>query len=311
MSEDVRPVMIVGSGPAGLTAAIYAGRAGLRPVVIEGAFTAGGALMTTTEVENYPGFPEGIQGPDLMAAMRAQAVKFGAEMVTDDATALDVTQPVKVATVSSGDIYRSQTVILAMGSKYRRLGIPDEDRLSAKGVSWCATCDGFFYRGKHVAVVGGGDSAAEEALFLTRFASKVTLIYRRDKLRASSIMAERLTANPAVEIVWNTVITGLTGETALDGLTLRDVNTGAERHLAVDGLFEAIGTVPQSELVTGQVTCDDAGYVVVAEPGTATGVDGVFACGDLADHAYRQAVVAAGSGCRAALDAERWLTAHS
>ena len=311
MSEDVRPVMIVGSGPAGLTAAIYAGRAGLRPVVIEGAFTAGGALMTTTEVENYPGFPEGIQGPDLMAAMRAQAVKFGAEMVTDDATALDVTQPVKVATVSSGDIYRSQTVILAMGSKYRRLGIPDEDRLSAKGVSWCATCDGFFYRGKHVAVVGGGDSAAEEALFLTRFASKVTLIYRRDKLRASSIMAERLTANPAVEIVWNTVITGLTGETALDGLTLRDVTTGAERHLAVDGLFEAIGTVPQSELVTGQVTCDDAGYVVVAEPGTATGVDGVFACGDLADHAYRQAVVAAGSGCRAALDAERWLTAHS
>jgi len=311
MSEDVRPVMIVGSGPAGLTAAIYAGRAGLRPVVIEGAFTAGGALMTTTEVENYPGFPDGIQGPDLMAAMRAQAVKFGAEMVTDDATALDVTQPVKVATVSSGDIYRSQTVILAMGSKYRRLGIPDEDRLSAKGVSWCATCDGFFYRGKHVAVVGGGDSAAEEALFLTRFASKVTLIYRRDKLRASSIMAERLTANPAVEIVWNTVITGLTGETALDGLTLRDVNTGAERHLAVDGLFEAIGTVPQSELVTGQVTCDDAGYVVVAEPGTATGVDGVFACGDLADHAYRQAVVAAGSGCRAALDAERWLTAHS
>jgi len=306
----VYPIVIVGSGPAGLTAAIYAGRAGLGPLVVEGATTAGGALMTTTEVENFPGFPEGIQGPDLMLAMRAQAEKFGARFVTDDVTALELTGDVKTVTDSSGNVYPCQTVILAMGSRYRRLGIPDEDRLAAKGVSWCATCDGFFYRGRHVAVVGGGDAAVEEAMFLTRFADKVTLIHRRDTLRASEIMVERLKANPKVQIVWNSEIVGLTGETALDGLTLRDTVTGAESHMPVDGLFEAIGSVPQSELVANQVTCDDAGFVVVKEPGTATDIPGVFACGDLVDHAYRQAVVAAGSGCRAALDAERWLASH-
>jgi len=306
MTEDIRQLVIVGSGPAGLTAAVYAARAGLKPLVIEGATTAGGALMTTTEVENFPGFPDGIQGPDLMLAMRAQAVKFGAEIVTDDVTGLDIAGDVKTATDSAGNVYRSQAVILAMGSKYRRLGIPDEELYSAKGVSWCATCDGFFYRGKHVAVVGGGDAAVEEATFLTRFASKVTLIHRRDALRASEVMIQRLMENPAVEVIWNTQIVGMTGDGKLDGLVLRR-NDGTESHLAVDGLFEAIGSVPQSELVTGQVELDDAGFVTVDEPGTATSTSGVFACGDLVDHIYRQAIVAAGSGCRAAIDVERWL----
>jgi len=307
MSEDTRQVVIVGSGPAGLTAAVYAARAGLKPLVIEGATTAGGALMTTTEVENFPGFPDGIQGPDLMLAMRAQAVKFGAEIVTDDVVALDLTGDVKTVTDSTGNVYRSQAIILAMGSKYRHLGIPDEEIYSAKGVSWCATCDGFFYRGKHVAVVGGGDAAVEEATFLTRFASKVTLIHRRDALRASEVMIQRLLDNPAVEVIWNTQIVGMTGDGKLDGLVLRNTD-GTESHLAVDGLFEAIGSVPQSELVASQVNLDDAGFVTVAEPATATSVNGVFACGDLVDHIYRQAIVAAGSGCRAAIDVERWLT---
>ena len=306
MTEDTRQIVIVGSGPAGLTAAIYAARAGLKPLVIEGATTAGGALMTTTEVENFPGFPDGIQGPDLMLAMRAQAVKFGAEIVTDDVTELRLTGDVKTVTASDGTVWPSQSVVLAMGSKYRRLGIPDEETYSAKGVSWCATCDGFFYRGKHVAVVGGGDAAVEEATFLTRFASQVTLIHRRDALRASEVMIQRLMANPAVEVIWNTQIVGLTGDGKLDGLILRR-NDGVESHLAVDGLFEAIGSVPQSELVAGEVNLDDAGFVMVSEPGTSTSVDGVFACGDLVDHVYRQAIVAAGSGCRAAIDAERWL----
>lgn len=310
MSEDVRPLVIAGSGPAGLTAAIYAARAGLRPLVIEGATTAGGALMTTTTVENFPGFPDGIEGPDLMLAMRAQAVRFGAEIVTDDVTALDVTGSIKTATDSAGNVYNSQAVILAMGSRYRHLGIADEDRYAAKGVSWCATCDGFFYRGKHVAVVGGGEAAVEEALFLTHFASKVTLIHRRDSLRASEIMVDRLKTNPSVEIVWNTQIIGMTGDGKLDGLLLRDT-AGAESRLPVDGLFEAIGSLPQSDLVKGQLDLSDAGFVTVADPGTATSVAGVFACGDLTDPTYRQAIVAAGSGCRAAIDAERWLSAQS
>ena len=306
-----RPLVIVGSGPAGLTAAIYAGRAGLAPLVIEGATTAGGALMTTTEVENFPGFPDGIQGPDLMAQMRAQALKFGAEFVTDDVTALDLVGPVKVATDAAGNSYSAQTTILAMGSRYRRLGIAAEDRYAAKGVSWCATCDGFFYRGKAVAVAGGGDAAVEEAIFLTRFADRVTLVHRRDALRASGIMAQRALGNPQIDIAWNSEIVDLYGDPVLEGLVLRDTVTGAERRLPVAGLFEAIGSLPQSDLVAGQVACDEAGFVLVSEPGTATNLDGVFACGDLVDRHYRQAVNAAGSGCRAALDAEHWLSAHS
>ena len=304
---DVRPVIIVGSGPAGLTAAIYAGRAGLYPLVVEGAITAGGALMTTTEVENFPGFPEGIQGPDLMESIRVQAQRFGADFVTEDATALDVAGPIKMVIDSAGQTHRSRAIILAMGSRYRRLGIPAEDRYAARGISWCATCDGFFYRDKEIAVVGGGDAAIEEATFLTRFARKVTLIHRRDKLRASEIMVARAADNPKIEFAWNSEIVDMTGDGTLDGLVLRDTMTGQQRHLAVTGLFEAIGSVPQSELVAGQVECDKAGYVVVREPGTATNLDGVFACGDLVDHTYQQAINAAGAGCRAALDAQRWL----
>jgi len=309
-ATDINQVIIVGAGPAGLTAAIYAGRAGLRPLVIESATAAGGALMTTTEVENFPGFPDGIQGPDLMEAMRAQAAKFGAQFVTDDVTQMLVTGPVKQVTDAAGTVHPGRAVILAMGSRYRRLGIPAEERYAAKGVSWCATCDGFFYRGRSVAVVGGGDAAVEEALFLTRFASKVTLIHRRDQLRASEIMIDRLMTNPKIDFAWNSQIVDMRGETTLDTLVLRDNVTGNQRLLPVDGLFEAIGSVPQSELVAGQVACDDAGFVVVAEPGTATSVDGVFACGDLVDHSYRQAINAAGAGCRAALDAERWLASR-
>ena len=312
MSENpTRPIVIVGSGPAGLTAAIYAGRAGLDPLVIEGAITAGGALMTTTEVENFPGFPDGIQGPDLMAQMRAQAVKFGAEFVTDDVTSLKLDGDVKLVTDASDNVYRARTVILAMGSKYRHLGIPAEDRFAAKGVSWCATCDGFFYRGKQVAVLGGGDAAVEEATFLTRFAEKVTLIHRRDALRASEIMVQRAVDNPKIEFAWNSEVIDMTGGAKLDGLVLRDTVTGAERHLPMDGLFEAIGSVPQSELVAGQVDLDKAGFVIVDEPSTATSLDGVFACGDLVDHQYRQAINAAGAGCRASLDAQHWLESHT
>jgi len=311
MTADIHQVIIVGSGPAGLTAAIYAGRAGLTPVVVEGAYTAGGALMTTTEVENFPGFPDGVMGPDLMEAMRAQAVKFGAVFVTDDVTAIDVSGSVKTVTDAAGNVYQSRTVILAMGSAYRHLGLPAEDRFAAKGISWCATCDGFFYLGKQVAVVGGGEAALEEAEFLTRFADKVTLIHRRDALRASNIMVARAKANPKIEFIWNSQVIDMTGDATLDGLVLRDTVTGQQRHLSVDGLFEAIGSVPRSELVAGPISCDEAGFVTVDEPATATNVDGVFACGDLVDHSYRQAINAAASGCRAALDAERWLTAHA
>jgi len=305
--SDVRNVIIVGSGPAGLTAAIYAARAGLDPLVIEGAISAGGALMTTTEVENFPGFADGIQGPDLMAAMRAQAARFGAQFVTEDATSLDLARAVKVITDSAGTAHQGRAVVLAMGSAYRRLGIAAEGKYAAKGVSWCATCDGFFFRGKDIAVVGGGDAAVEEAIFLTRFADKVTLVHRRDKLRASEIMVARAMDNPKVEMAWNSEIVDMTGDGLLDGLVLRDTVTGQQRHLAVAGLFEAIGSVPQSALISGQVACDQAGFVLVDEPGTATDVDGVFACGDLVDHTYRQAINAAGSGCRAGLDVQHFL----
>lgn len=308
-SQDIREVIIVGSGPAGYTAAIYCARDGLRPVVLEGSIDSGGALMTTTEVENFPGFPEGIQGPELMANMRQQAERFGAELIADDAVQIDLTGDIKLVVDSDGNQYRAKAVILAMGSGYRKLGLPAEETYSGKGVSWCATCDGFFYRGKDIAVVGGGDSAAEEATFLTRFANSVTLIHRRDQLRASKIMADRLLADPKIIPAWNSEIVAMGGEPTLQELTLRDTATGQERTIAVTGLFEAIGHDPRSSLVAGQVETDAAGYVLVDGDSTRTNLPGVFACGDLVDRSYRQAITAAGTGCRAALDAERYLAA--
>jgi len=304
---SIHDLVIIGSGPAGYTAAIYAARAGLRPVVLTGTLSAGGALMTTTEVENFPGFPDGILGPDLMDKMREQAEKFGAHLVAEDAVAVDLSGPVKKIQDSSDNEYLAHAVILAMGSDYRKLGIPDEARLSGRGVSWCATCDGFFFRNKDIAVVGGGDSAVEEATFLTRFASSVTIVHRRDELRASAIMAERARSNPKIRFEWNATVARIEGESSVTGLELTDTVTGASRHVPVEGVFVAIGHEPRSELVSGQVDLDPAGYVMVADPTTATNLDGVFACGDLVDHSYRQAITAAGSGCRAALDAERFL----
>lgn len=309
MNDEIRDVIIVGSGPAGYTAAIYTGRAGMRPLVLEGSVTAGGALMTTTEVENYPGFPDGVMGPVLMADMRAQAEKFDAELIADDAVTIDLAGPIKSVTDSEGNVYRARAVILAMGSAYRHLNLPEEESFSGRGVSWCATCDGFFFRGKEIAVVGGGDSAIEEATFLTRFASKVTLIHRRDEFRASRIMAKRAEENPKIDIAWNSEVVGMKGEGTLGSLTLRDTVTGAERELEVAGLFEAIGNVPRSELVAGQVELNPEGYVLTEGDSTLTDAPGVFACGDLVDHVYQQAVTAAGTGCRAALDTERYLSA--
>lgn len=309
--SEIREVIIIGSGPSGYAAAIYTARAGLRPLLFEGALTAGGALMNTTEVENYPGFPEGVMGPDLMFNMRAQAEKFGAEIITDDVAAVELTGAVKTATDSEGTTYSAKAVILAMGSGYRRLGLADEDRLSGRGVSWCATCDGFFFRDKDIAVVGGGDSALEEATFLTRFAKSVTLIHRRDELRGSKIMVDRAMSDPKISFAWNSQIVGLVGDQSLSSITLSDTLTGATRSLPADGLFVAIGHDPRSEIVRGQVDLDPAGYVKVDSPSTRTNLDGVFACGDLVDHTYRQAITAAGSGCAAALDAERYLAALS
>jgi thioredoxin reductase (NADPH) len=308
--SDVRTVIIIGSGPAGYTAAIYAARAQLAPLVFEGAVTAGGALMNTTEVENFPGFPEGIQGPELMENLRGQAERFGAELITDDVVSVDLTGPVKVVVDGSGNEHRAHAVILAMGSGYRELGVEGEKRLSGHGVSWCATCDGFFFRNQEIAVVGGGDSAIEEATFLTRFADKVTLVHRRDELRASKIMQERAFANDKIEFAWNSEVAEIIGEDKLSGVVLRDTVTGETRTLPVTGLFVAIGHDPRSELVRGQVGVDDEGYVLVEGRSTRTDLEGVFACGDLVDHTYRQAITAAGSGCAAALDAERWLAAH-
>ncbi|MFM8894747.1 MAG: NAD(P)/FAD-dependent oxidoreductase, partial [Actinomycetales bacterium] len=263
--------------------------------------------MNTTEVENFPGFAEGIMGPTLMEQMRAQAVRFGAEIITDDAVAVDLSGPVKVVTDGAGRSHQAQAVILAMGSGYRELGLPDEKRLSGHGVSWCATCDGFFFRDQDIAVVGGGDSALEEATFLTRFARSVTLIHRRDQLRASKIMQERALANDKIKMAWNSEVTALHGDAKLTGVSLRDTVTGATRQEAVTGLFIAIGHDPRSELVRGQVDLDDQGYVLVEGRTTRTNIPGVFACGDLVDHTYRQAITAAGTGCSAALDAERFL----
>jgi thioredoxin reductase (NADPH) len=304
---DVRNLIIIGSGPAGYTAALYAARARLDPVVLEGSVTWGGALMNTTEVENYPGFRDGIMGPALMEEMRAQAERFGAELVTDDAEVVDLTGEIKVVRDGSGNVYRARAVILAMGSGYRELGLENEKRLSGHGVSWCATCDGFFFRDQDIAVVGGGDSAVEEATFLTRFARMVYLIHRRDELRASKVMQERAFANEKIEFVWNTEVVDVLGTDKVDGLRLRNNQTGEESTLDVTGLFIAIGHDPRSELVADQVRRDEDGYLLVDHPTTRTDVPGVFAAGDLVDHIYRQAVTAAGTGCQAALDAERYL----
>jgi len=309
--SDIREVIIIGSGPTGYTSAIYTARAGLKPLVFEGAVDAGGALMNTTEVENYPGFTDGIMGPDLMVAMRGQAERFGAEIITDDVTAVDLTGDVKTVTDSEGNTYSARAVILAMGSGYRKLGIPAEEVYSGRGVSWCATCDGFFFRDKDIAVVGGGDSALEEATFLTRFAKSVTIIHRRDELRGSKIMVDRAKADPKISFAWNSVVTDLHGDGTLTGATLTDTVTGATRELPIQGLFVAIGHDPRSQIVRGQVEVDAAGYVVVDSPSTRTNVPGVFAAGDLVDHTYRQAITAAGTGCSAALDAERYLAALS
>ena len=309
MADDVRDVIIIGSGPAGYTAAIYTARAQLTPLLFEGSVTAGGALMNTTEVENFPGFRDGIMGPALMEEMRAQAVRFGAEIITDDIVSVDLTGDVKVVHDGSGKEHRARSVILAMGSGYRELGLPDEKRLSGHGVSWCATCDGFFFRDQDIAVVGGGDSALEEATFLTRFAKTVTLIHRRDSLRASKIMQERALANDKMRFAWNSEVSALHGDPKLSGATLRDTVTGQTRELPITGLFIAIGHDPRSELVKGVIDLDDAGYVLVKDRSTHTSLSGVFACGDLVDHTYRQAITAAGSGCAAALDAERFLAA--
>ncbi|MFI7059903.1 thioredoxin-disulfide reductase [Kribbella sp. NPDC050124] len=308
MSESaVRNVIIVGSGPAGYTAAVYAARARLEPLVFEGSVTAGGALMTTTEVENFPGFSEGIMGPALMDEMRSQAERFGAELIPDDIVSMDLTGEIKSVTDSAGTEHWAKTVILAMGSGYRKLDLPDEERMSGHGVSWCATCDGFFFREQEIAVVGGGDSAVEEATFLTRFGKKVTLIHRRDELRASKIMADRAFANDKIEFAWNSEVAAINGDDKLTGVTLRDTVTGETRELPVTGLFIAIGHDPRSELVKGQVRLDEEGYVLVREGSTETNLPGVFAAGDLVDHTYRQAITAAGTGCAAALDAERFL----
>ena len=305
-TTEPRNVIVIGSGPSGYTAAIYAARAQLEPLVFEGSVTAGGALMTTTEVENFPGFRDGIQGPALMDEMRAQAERFGAALIADDIVEVDLTGSVKVVKTAT-DTYTAKAVILATGSGYRKLDLPDEERLSGRGVSYCATCDGFFFREQHIAVVGGGDSAVEEATFLSRFGSKVSLIVRRDELRASKIMQERAFADPKIEIIWNSVVETINGAESLESLTLRDTVTGATSELPATGLFVAIGHIPRSELLHGQVHLDENGYVLVENGTTATNLPGVFAAGDLVDHTYRQAITAAGTGCAAALDAERYL----
>jgi thioredoxin reductase (NADPH) len=306
-TNELRDVIIIGSGPAGYTAALYAARGNLRPLMFEGSVTAGGALMTTTDVENFPGFPEGIMGPDLMDNLRKQAAHFGAELVADDIVEVDLRGDVKIVTDGSGGVHHARTVIIATGSKYREIGLTNEKRLAGHGVSWCATCDGFFFRDQDIAVVGGGDSALEEAMFLTRFGKSVVLVHRRDSLRASKIMQDRALANDKITFAWNSEVVDVLGEDRMTGLRLRDTQTGEERDLPVTGLFVAIGHDPRSELFAGQVDLDDDGYILVDQPSTRTNLAGVFASGDVVDHHYRQAVTAAGTGCAAALDAERHL----
>ncbi|MER5644935.1 thioredoxin-disulfide reductase [Streptosporangium sp. NPDC002524] len=306
---DVRNVIIIGSGPAGYTAAVYSARAELNPLVFEGSVTAGGALMNTTEVENFPGFPGGIMGPDLMDGMRKQAERFGAELVADDVVEVDLAATPKVVKTAT-DTYYATSVILSMGSGYRELGVPNEKRLSGHGVSWCATCDGFFFRGQDIVVVGGGDTAMEEAIFLTRFAASVTVVHRRDELRASKIMQDRAFANEKIRFLWDSEVVDVLGETKVSGLRVRNLKTGAEAELAATGLFVAIGHDPRTELVKGQIDLDDEGYITVDAPSTRTNLEGVFAAGDVVDHTYRQAITAAGTGCAASLDSERWLAEH-
>ncbi len=306
--SEVKNLVIVGSGPAGYTAAIYAARAQLNPVVYEGSVTAGGALMNTTEVENFPGFRDGIMGPDLMDHMKAQAKKFGAELINDDIVEMQLGGDVKTLKDGSGNTIKAKSVILAMGSAYKEIGLESEKRLSGRGVSWCATCDGFFFRNQEIAVVGGGDSAMEEANFLTKFASKVVVIHRRDQLRASKIMADRAKANPKIEFLFNTEVTEVIGTDKVEALELRNTVTGDKSKRDFTGLFVAIGHAPRNELITGQITLDGEGYVVTEGKSTRTNLRGVFACGDLVDHTYRQAITAAGSGCQAALDAEKFLS---
>ena len=303
----IHDVVIVGSGPAGYTAAIYAARAQLNPVVLAGSVTAGGALMNTTEVENYPGFIEGIMGPELMNQMQEQAERFGADIRYEDVTALELEGDVKRITTSDG-VYEARTVIISTGSEYRHLGIDGEERLSGHGVSYCATCDGFFFKDQDIVVVGGGDSAMEEATFLTRFARSVTVVHRRDELRASAVMAKRAQEDPKISFAWNSRVVELHGEDSLTAVTLEDTVTGERRRLEASGLFVAIGQVPRSELVTDVLDLDEAGYIKVEAPSQRTRIPGVFACGDVADPTYQQAITAAGSGCRAALDAEHYLT---
>ncbi|MGD3105303.1 thioredoxin-disulfide reductase [Streptomyces sp. YGL11-2] len=309
--SDVRNVIIIGSGPAGYTAALYTARASLNPLVFEGAVTAGGALMNTTDVENFPGFRDGIMGPDLMDNMRAQAERFGAELVPDDIVSVDLSEEIKTVTDTAGTVHRAKAVIVATGSQHRKLGLPREDELSGRGVSWCATCDGFFFKDQDIAVIGGGDTAMEEATFLSRFAKSVTVVHRRDALRASKAMQDRAFADPKIKFVWDSEVAEIHGENKLSGLTLRNVKTGETSELPVTGLFIAIGHDPRTELFKGQLNLDDDGYLKVEAPSTRTNLPGVFAAGDVVDHTYRQAITAAGTGCSAALDAERFLAALS
>ncbi|MEV6698480.1 thioredoxin-disulfide reductase [Streptomyces sp. NPDC051453] len=305
--SDVRNVIIIGSGPAGYTAALYTARASLKPLVFEGAVTAGGALMNTTEVENFPGFQDGIMGPELMDNMRAQAERFGAELVPDDVISVDLTGEIKTVTDTAGTVHRAKAVIVTTGSQHRKLGLPNEDALSGRGVSWCATCDGFFFKDQDIAVIGGGDTAMEEATFLSRFAKSVTIVHRRDSLRASKAMQDRAFADPKIKFAWDSEIAEVHGDQKLSHLTLRNVKTGETSELPVTGLFIAIGHDPRTELFKGQLELDDEGYLKVEAPSTRTNLTGVFGAGDVVDHTYRQAITAAGTGCSAALDAERFL----
>ena len=307
--SDVRNVIIIGSGPAGYTAALYTARASLKPLVFEGAVTAGGALMNTTEVENFPGFQDGIMGPELMDNMRAQAERFGAELIPDDVVSVDLTGEIKTVTDTVGTVHKAKAVIVATGSQHRKLGLPNEDALSGRGVSWCATCDGFFFKDQDIAVVGGGDTAMEEATFLSRFAKSVTVVHRRDTLRASKAMQERAFADPKIKFIWDSEVAEVKGNPKLEGLALRNLKTGELTELPVTGLFIAIGHDPRTELFKGQLNLDEEGYLKVDAPSTRTTLTGVFGAGDVVDHTYRQAITAAGTGCSAALDAERFLAA--